>query len=95
MIAMSVAMAARQVPSPGDAVAWGSQAERLGIVGIIVVVFVLYVTATLRQWLVMGWAYRLEREEKIMWRTAYMELRGTTREVAAVARIATEKAIQP
>lgn len=78
-----------------EVIAWGSQAERLGIVGIIVVVFILYVIALHREWLVVGKFYRLEREEKIMWREAYMALRGTTRDVAAVARIATEKAIQP
>lgn len=77
-----------------DPIQWGSQAEKLGIVGLLTVGFVLFVLAMFRQWLVMGWIYRLEREEKIMWRTAYMELRGTTRDVAAVARIATEKAVQ-
>ena len=85
-----------QISSPTDAVAWGSQAEKLGVVGILAVVLIFFVVAMFRQWLVMGWMYRLEREEKIMWRTAYMELRGTTREMASVARIATEKAvIQP
>lgn len=80
--------------SSSDPMQWGSQAEKLGIVGLLTVGFVLFVLAMFRQWLVMGWVYRLEREEKIMWRTAYMELRGTTRDVAAVARIATEKAVQ-
>ncbi len=87
-----LALALRQTPD--DVVSWGSQAERLGIVGILVVILVAYVIAIHRQWLVTGAMYRLEREEKIMWRSAYMDLRGTTREVTAVARIATEKAVQ-
>jgi hypothetical protein len=88
-------VALRQGPSPTDAAAWGAQAERLGVVGLLAVAFVLFILAMHRQWLVMGWIYRVEREEKIMWRTAYMELRGTTRQSLEIAKIATEKVTQP
>lgn len=81
--------------SAADPVQWGNQAEKLGIVGILTVAFGLFVVSMFRQWIVMGWTYRLEREEKIMWRTAYMELRGTTRSMTEVAKSAVEKAIQP
>lgn len=92
IILMTEAVVAQQLP---EMITWGAHAERLGIIGILVVLFILYVTAIHREWLVPGKMYRLQREETIMWRTAYMELRGTTRDVAAVARIATEKAAQP
>lgn len=91
---LTLLVALRQTPSAPDVLAWGNQAEKLGVVGILAVVLVFFVIAMFKQWLVMGWMYRIEREEKIMWRNAYMDLRGTTRDVATVARIATEKAIQ-
>jgi hypothetical protein len=76
-------------------ITWGSQAEKLGIIGILASGFLAYVVAMHRRWIVMGWTYRLEHEEKIMWRTAYMELKGSARDMATVARVAVEKVVQP
>jgi hypothetical protein len=69
--------------SPTQVGQWGALADKLTTVGLLASVLIFGAVALHKRWIVLGWVYKDCEQEKLMWRSAYESLQGTTTQATA------------